>query len=136
MTAGASARREYEKRLVRHKELIRRTIPLLLTALAVLVPIAIFVGSKVTPGMGPLWGLVGAMFVTKELWPDRSHVDAWAIGAAGESKVGKRLEKLPSEYKVFHDRKIPSSRANIDHIVVGPTGVFAIETKNVAARWP
>ena len=134
MTAGASARREYEKRLVRHKELVRRTIPLLLVALTVLVPIAILIGSRVTPGMGPLWGLVAAMFVTKELWPDRSHVDSWGIGAAGESKVGKRLEKLPGDYKVFHDRKIPGSKANIDHIVVGPTGVFAIETKNVAGK--
>lgn len=134
MTAGASARREYEKRLIRHKELVRKTIPLLLLVLAVVVPVAILIGGRLAPGTGPLWGLVAAMFVTKELWPYRGHVDAWGIGAAGESKVGRRLEKLPSDYKVFHDRKIPGSKANIDHIVVGPTGVFAIETKNVAGK--
>jgi len=134
MAAGDSARREYEKRLVRHKALVRKTLPVLALALAVLVPIAIAVGGRVTPGMGPWWGAIAAIFVTKELWPERGHVDSWAIGAVGESKVGKRLEKLPPDFKVFHDRKIPGSKANIDHIVVGPTGVFAIETKNVAGK--
>lgn len=31
---------------------------------------------------------------------------------------------------VLHDRKIPGSKANIDHIAIGPGGVFVIETKN------
>jgi hypothetical protein len=33
---------------------------------------------------------------------------------------------------VLHDCLIPGSRANIDHIAVGPTGIFTIETKNYA----
>lgn len=134
MAVGDSARREYEKRLVKHKELVRKTIPVLLITLCVLVPVAAYVGGRMVPGTGIWWGLIAGMFAVKELWPERGHVDSWAVGAVGESKVGKRLEKLPQDFKVFHDRKIPGSKANIDHIVVGPTGVFAIETKNLAGK--
>ncbi len=35
---------------------------------------------------------------------------------------------------VLHDRRIPGSKANIDHIVVGPAGVFAIDTKRYTGK--
>jgi Nuclease-related domain len=35
---------------------------------------------------------------------------------------------------VLHDRRIPGSRANIDHIVVAPCGVFVIDAKNYKGR--
>jgi restriction system protein len=54
--------------------------------------------------------------------------------ARGERRVNSILERgLPSsEYKVFHDVTLPSSRGptQIDHIVVSRYGVFVIETKN------
>jgi hypothetical protein len=56
------------------------------------------------------------------------------IGPGGEERTEKALARLGSDYTVFHDRRIPGSRANIDHIVVGPTGVFVIETKNVKGK--
>jgi hypothetical protein len=37
-------------------------------------------------------------------------------------------------FVILHDRRIPGSKANIDHIAVGPSGVFVIETKNIAGR--
>lgn len=77
--------------------------------------------------------LVSASFVVRGM-PNRQPVDAWAIGAAGERKTAKRLSRLDSRYKVLHDRKVSGRKWNIDHIVVGPTGVFAIETKNVKGR--
>ena len=33
-------------------------------------------------------------------------------------------------FAVLHDRRIPGTRANIDHIVVSPAGVFVVDTKN------
>jgi hypothetical protein len=42
------------------------------------------------------------------------------------------LEPLEAEgFRVLHDRKIPGSRANIDHIVIGPPGIFVVETKSL-----
>ncbi len=57
-------------------------------------------------------------------------------GAEGEEKVFKYLKDvLPSEYYILNDIKIPNmERANIDHIVIGPTGIFIIETKNYSGK--
>lgn len=54
----------------------------------------------------------------------------WAIGAKGEESVIRVLRKLDPSFKVINDVFLPGNGGNIDHIVVGPVGVFAIETKN------
>lgn len=134
MGAGDSARREYERRLVRHKAKVRRTIPVLAAMLVVAVPGAWILGERFLPGAGGWVALVVAIGLVAEMWPGRAHVDSWRTGGTGESKVGKALSALGPAYEVLHDRRIPGSRANIDHVVVGPTGVFVIETKNVAGK--
>lgn len=50
------------------------------------------------------------------------------IGMAGEMAAGEELNRLMFDgYHVYHD--FPAVRFNIDHILVGPPGVFAVETK-------
>ena len=49
-------------------------------------------------------------------------------GARGEKYVGAVLSRLPESYCVINDLATPTG--NLDHVVVGPTGVFIIETKN------
>ena len=49
-------------------------------------------------------------------------------GAAGEKSVAHTLSKLPDEFRVVND--VPTPTGNLDHVVIGPTGVFVIETKN------
>lgn len=52
----------------------------------------------------------------------------WGEGARGEFRVGEELDKLYKEgFHIFHDWN--SGRGNVDHFVVGPQGVFAVETK-------
>lgn len=53
----------------------------------------------------------------------------WRKGAIGEYEVGAELERLSDEYAVFNNVNT-AGFGNFDHIVVGPTGLFAIETKN------
>ena len=48
-------------------------------------------------------------------------------GAKGEDAVAGLLDTLPDSYTVFHD--LAKLAGDIDHIVVGPTGIFVIETK-------
>ncbi len=58
---------------------------------------------------------------------------AWSQGAEGEEAVGKVLEGLAEEnWSVIHD--VSFGRGNIDHIVVGPGGIFTIETKSTRGR--
>jgi hypothetical protein len=53
---------------------------------------------------------------------------AFRKGATGEAVVGSVLEGLPDSYGVIHDLK--TSYGNIDHLVIGPTGVYVIDSKN------
>jgi hypothetical protein len=50
-------------------------------------------------------------------------------GAAGEEHVGRLLESLPARgWRVVHDASL--GRGNVDHILIGPGGVFTVETKS------
>jgi hypothetical protein len=60
---------------------------------------------------------------------------AWATGAAGEQLVAESLASGCGEHVVLlHDRRIPGSRANIDHLAIGPSGVWVIDTKNYKGK--
>ena len=79
----------------------------------------------------PLFG--STMFVCALLWIIWSlmaglrRVESFYKGARGEEKVSGILESLPDSYHVFNDFTV--GRNHIDHVVAGPGGVFAIETK-------
>jgi hypothetical protein len=50
-------------------------------------------------------------------------------GAQGEEHVGGLLDRLADgEWTVIHDATL--GRGNIDHILIGPAGVFTVETKS------
>lgn len=60
---------------------------------------------------------------------DPPSTRAWASGAAGERRFGAAMADLGDAVIALHDRRVPRSRANIDHIVVGPAGVFVVDAK-------
>ena len=56
-------------------------------------------------------------------------------GDAGERVVAKTLAStLSDEYSLINDVGLPDGYGNIDHVVIGPNGVFVIETKNYAGK--
>ena len=132
-TAGASAQAQYGRRRARHDVRTRRSRPRVL----------LLGGSGVAAGValmlpGPTWTLLGlvvaglsvlATFSALVVLP--GHVRSWAVGAEGELRTADLLAQLEAQgYRVLHDRRMPGTRANIDHVVVGPTGVFVVETKS------
>jgi hypothetical protein len=61
----------------------------------------------------------------------------WKQGGQGEVKVAKRLAELldDGDVRLLHDRRMPGrSRANIDHIAVGPGGVTVIDAKTLKGK--
>jgi hypothetical protein len=60
------------------------------------------------------------------------HTDAraWRRGAEGEEEVARRLSALGDRWRVLHGIPIGEGGTDIDHLVIGPAGVFTINTKN------
>lgn len=56
---------------------------------------------------------------------------SWRKGAAGEREVTRRLERLTADgWRVLHSVPVGKRGADIDHIVIGPPGVYCLNTKN------
>jgi Nuclease-related domain len=54
---------------------------------------------------------------------------AWRRGAAGERRTARLLGQLERHgWAVLHDLALPGSRANLDHLAIGPGGVFVIDS--------
>ena len=64
-----------------------------------------------------IWSLVQGM----------RRVERFFKGARGEERVSGILETLPDGYHVFND--FVACGKHVDHVVVGPGGVFSVETK-------
>jgi hypothetical protein len=58
---------------------------------------------------------------------------AWAQGALGERKLAEALAGVP-DVVVLHDRRVPGTRGNIDHLVIAPGGLFVVDAKRYKGR--
>ena len=103
-TAGSSARREHARRLANRGKRVREKHP-----------------------------RVGGLMLALGSAP--THETVWARGAGGEEHVAKFLaEYLKADAVTLHDRAIPGSPANIDHIVIAPSGVWVIDSKRYKGK--
>lgn len=63
------------------------------------------------------------------------HDRKWVKGAAGEYLMDLSLrERLSKNTAILTDRRVPETTSNIDHLVVAPSGVWIIDTKNWKGR--
>ena len=66
---------------------------------------------------------------------DPQSTTAWAVGARGEELLATGLDGLAEQgVHALHDRRIPGSRSNIDHIAIAPSGVYVIDAKRYTGR--
>ncbi len=79
------------------------------------------------------WGTGIVAKVIRAVSDEPQSTRAWAIGAAGEEKLAADLDDVPG-IRMLHDRRIPGTRRNIDHIVIGPAGIFVVDAKNHKGR--
>lgn len=66
--------------------------------------------------------------------PLRPEARSWFKGAQGERQVAAALTALGPAFTVLHAVPVGKGATDIDHVVVGPTGVFSINTKNHAGQ--
>ena len=55
---------------------------------------------------------------------------AYRKGSRGEEEVARRLQVLGDEWRVLHAIQVRETGTDIDHLVIGPPGVFSMNTKN------
>ncbi len=82
----------------------------------------------------PRSGLAGLVVAALVGWRLRfrpsEQARTWQRGAHGERHTARLLDRLTRDgFIVFHDLAVPGSPANVDHLVIGPTGVFVIDSK-------
>ncbi|KQW06241.1 hypothetical protein ASC66_06845 [Leifsonia sp. Root4] len=64
--------------------------------------------------------------------PDEIH--SWYAGAVGERRVAEILSRLGEEWTVLHSVPVGSEGSDIDHVLIGPAGVYTINTKHHANK--
>lgn len=101
--AGASARREYERRRAKREARVREEHP----------------------------HIGGLLLKLREAPPEEKN---WATGYEGEVVLEGLLKKRSPEAIVLHDRRMPRSRANIDHLAIARSGVYVIDSKRYKGR--
>ena len=72
--------------------------------------------------------LYASRYAMKRVEEFEKHRLSYRAGFLGEHQVAIELEGLSDQFTVFNN--VNTRRGNLDHVVVGPTGLFAIETKN------
>ena len=110
-------------------EFLRSQLRLRITVFATTVAVA-----GVLALMGAWWWpaiflALGLLFVLERLAGKGRVLDPERLrrGILGEEAVANDLAGLPSSYWVLHG--VPTGHGDVDHVVIGPTGVFALETK-------
>jgi Nuclease-related domain len=101
---GASAQREYQRRRDSRQR-------------------------NATPTRGLSGLIAGLLGPTAEEKRRAARDNQWAIGARGEEMLAESLARRCPKVLVLHDRRMPGSRANIDHLAVAASGVYVIDTK-------
>jgi hypothetical protein len=114
--AGGSAQREYERRAARERLRQRAAVEQDQNARVA--------RREARPVLGRL---VNALTERPPEPRETQATRAWKVGAAGERRVAEVLDETTCF--VLHDRRVPGSKANIDHLAVGPAGVFVIDAK-------
>ncbi len=88
-------------------------------ALAVLVVASVAIGAMLLA--------LAVAWIGWSIYKGVRHVERYFKGARGEERVAGILKNLPDSYHVFND--FVAGGVHVDHVVAGPAGVFAIETK-------
>ncbi|NJP98724.1 NERD domain-containing protein [Nonomuraea sp. FMUSA5-5] len=87
--------------------------------------------------VGVTAGVIAAVLEAVYRARSNSSVPAWRRTSVAERRTEAQLRRLErSGYRTLHARAIPGSEAQIDHLVVGPTGVYAVDSEKWDRRLP
>jgi hypothetical protein len=128
---GRSALVRYRRRRALERAAWTRSLAWRAPLVAAAAITAAVVGARAGLPRAGLAGLAAAVLVGWRLrFRPSEQARTWRRGAAGERRTARLLDRLTRDgYVVFHDLAVPGSDANLDHLVIGRSGVFVIDTK-------
>ncbi|AKS43205.1 nuclease-related domain-containing protein [Wenzhouxiangella marina] len=81
-----------------------------------------------SPWLWTVLALMAFAWLVTRIFKAKPIIYALEQGEQGERAVGQYLERLREQgYQVFHD--LIGDGFNLDHVIIGPAGIFSIETK-------
>ncbi|MCK2217952.1 NERD domain-containing protein [Actinomadura sp. ATCC 31491] len=87
--------------------------------------------------IGVTAGVIAAVLEAVYRARSNSSVPAWRRASVAERRTEAQLRKLERlGYRTLHARAIPDTEQQIDHLVVGPTGVYAVDSEKWDKRLP
>ncbi len=90
-----------------------------------------FIKSPPQPIVFTIFAIFAVAFTARKVVLARRKLKRLRLARDGERAVGQFLEELREKgYRVLHD--IVGDNFNIDHLLIGPKGVFTIETKTMS----
>jgi hypothetical protein len=133
---GGSAQARWRRSRAAEWAAWTRTLP---WRVAVLLGIGVggaVLGRLLVPRLGLVVGVLTAMAAGWRLrFRPSTDAIAWRRGAAGERRTARLLGPLERHgWAVLHDLAVPGSRANIDHLVIGPGGICVVDSKQYRGR--
>ena len=134
--SGGSAQARWRQQRAGEWAVWTRSLPWRVAAILGVGAAGGVLGSLVAPRLGLVLGALAAMAAgwTLRFQPSPEAV-AWRRGAAGERRTARVLAALERQgWAVLHDLAVPGSPANLDHLVIGPGGVFVIDSKQYRGR--
>lgn len=93
-----------------------------------------------TPPNPVVWSFIAIIIIVyfgNKIYRGRKEIENIKLGQYGEEVVGEFLDELREKgYKVFHAVVCESKgkKFDIDHVIVGPGGVFTIEVKTISKK--
>lgn len=133
--AGGSALSYYEeqrKGWIRRNRRVFRVLDLMV-GFIVVASLALW---RIWPPSAWYGGLIAGMALCFDLAArlnPPTWIENWQYGGFGEQRTGRELSNLGAEWLVLHDLR-RSDGTNIDHFLVGPPGVFLLDTKNIGTE--
>lgn len=79
--------------------------------------------------------LLRRILLGKRAW--RHAPSTWELGAVGERLVAAELQRLcqrDPRWRVLHSIPVGTNGSDIDHVIIGPAGVFTLNTKHHAGK--
>jgi hypothetical protein len=133
---GGSAQARWRRTRAAEWAVWIRTVPWRVAATFGIGAVGGLLGNLLAPRLGLVLGGLAAMAAGWGLrFRPSPDAIAWRRGAAGERRTARLLGPLQGQgWVVLHDLAVPGSPANIDHLVIGPGGVFVIDSKQYRAR--